>query len=168
MFMRRLAFVLLCVAWVKVTGAGPVNEIEVTPDPPKNGQQVFTLRFNPGETMTYAKITFDCTYQQSVPCQTSDQPSGMKIIEPAVFTYRARDVKMDEILDCLVSFRVPLDIHKLEEIYGEHLFNTNYPAVVSKIKVTALKEETVLWSHDLKPEGLFQYATDEAGAGVKP
>ncbi len=166
--MRRLGFIFLWLAVTEIVGAGPINEIEITPDPLKNGQQVFTFRFNSGETLTYAKITFDCTYRQSFPSQTSDQPSGTKVIEPAVFTYRAKDVKMVENLDCHVSFRVPMDIHKLQEIYGDHTFNTNYPAIVSKIKVTALKQETVLWSFDLTPEGLHQFAANESGGGSKP
>lgn len=166
--MRRFGIILLFMATAGITGAGPVNEIEVTPDPPRNGQQVFTVRFTPGETLTYTRITFDCTYRQSFPSQTSDQPSGIKVIEPAVFTYRATAMKMVESLDCHISFRVPLDIHKLQEIYGNHTFNTNYPAVVSKIKVTATEKETVLWSYDLKPEGLHQFSPTETGSGAKP
>ncbi|MEI6563695.1 MAG: hypothetical protein WCO42_05230 [bacterium] len=166
--MRRLGFILFCVAVAGVSGAGPVNEIEVTPDPPRNGSQIFTLRFNPGETLTYEKLTFDCTYRQSFPSQTSDQPTGLKIIEPEVFTYRSHDVKMVENLDCHVSFRVPLDIHKLQEIYGEHSFNTNYPAVVSKIKVTASEKENVLWSYVLKPEGLHEFPSAVTNAVSKP
>lgn len=148
---------ILLLTMIRLACANPVSEIEVTPDPVKNGQQIFTFRFNPGETHTYDIVTFDCTYRQEFPNKSSHQPGSIKIVEPAVFTYRSRDVKMVDSLDCNISFRVPIDFHRLLEIYGEHSFNTNYPAVVSRIKVTAFEKETVLWSHELKPEGLHEF-----------
>ena len=147
-------FVVFLFSFIGLTHAGPVSEIEVTPDPLKNGNQIFTFRFSPAETRTYDVIVFDCTYHQEFPNPSSHQPNAIKIIEPAVFTYRSRDVKMVDSLDCNISFRVPRDIQKLVESYGEHLFNTNYPAIISRIKVTAFEKETALWSYELKPEGL--------------
>lgn len=149
--------ILLVCFSIRIACAGPVSEIEVTPDPLKNGSQIFTIRFIPAETRTYEKLNFDCTYRQEYPNLSSHQPTGNKVVEPAAFSYRIRDVKMVDSLDCNISFRVPVDVQKLQEIYGEHLFNTNYPAVVSKIKVTAYEKETVLWSYDLKPEGLQEF-----------
>lgn len=146
--------------------AGPVSEIEVTPDPVKNGQQIFTVKFVPSQTYTYDKLVFDCTYRQEFPNPSSHQPTGTKVIEPAVFTYRTRDVKMVDSLDCNISFRVPIEVNKLLEIYGPHSFNTNYPAVVSKIKVTASDREVALWSYELKPGGLHEYP--EATSTNKP
>lgn len=150
----------LVVGLMMLTGpvsAGPVSEIEVTPDPIKNGQQIFTVRFTPSQTYTYDKLVFDCTYHQEFPSQSSHQLGGKKVIEPAAFTYRARDVKMVDSLDCNISFRVPIDMAKLIETHGQHAFNTNYPATISKIKVTATDREVALWSYELKPEGLHEY-----------
>ena len=155
--MHQCWLILLVFIFIQAAQSAPVSEIEVTPDPSKNGQQIFTIRFNPAETRTYDKLVFDCTYRQEYPHTSSHQPAGTKITEPAVFSYRARDVKMVDSLDCNISFRLPLDVQKLQEIYGEHLFNTNYPAVVSKIKVTAFEKETVLWTYDLKPEGVQEF-----------
>jgi len=164
--MHRGWLILFLTVISSLANASPVSEIEVTPDPLKNGTQIFTVRFAPGETRTYEKITFDCTYRQVFPNPSSHQSSGNKIIEPAVFTYRSRDVKMVDSLDCNISFRVPIDVQKLQEIYGEHLFNTNYPAVVSRIKVTAFEKEVALWSYELKPEGLHEFP--EAPSNLKP
>lgn len=155
--MHRVWFIIFLSTIIRLANAGPVSEIEVTPDPVKNGTQIFTVRFAPGETRTYDMLAFDCTYRQEFPNPSSHQSAGPKIIEPAVFTYRTRDVKMVDSLDCNISFRVPRDIHKLQEIYGEHLFNTNYPAVISRIKVTAFEKEAALWSYTLKPQGLHEF-----------
>ena len=153
----RLGYFCLFLISSNLVHAHPFSEVEVTPDPVKNGQQIFTLRFTPAETYSYEKIVFDCTYHQEFPSQSSHQPTGIKIIEPGVFSYRARDVKMVDSLDCNISFRVPMDVNKLIETYGEHSFKTNFPVVLSKIKVTAFDKETVLWSYDLKPEGLQEF-----------
>jgi len=166
--MRQCWFIFFLSALTCIANAGPISEIEVTPDPVKNGQQIFTFRFSPAETHTYELIIFECTYRQEFPSPSSYLPVGGKIIEPATFSYRSHDVKMVDSLDCNISFRVPIDIQKLAEIYGEHLFNTNYPAVVSRIKVTAFEKETVLWSHELKPEGLHEFSDTPSTLKSKP
>ena len=155
---------LLVFSLIRSACADPVSGIEVTPDPLKNGCQIFTIRFIPAETRTYEKLIFDCTYRQEYPNLSSHQPGASKVVEPAAFSYRIRDVKMVDSLDCNISFRIPIDVQKLQEIYGEHLFNTNYPAVVSKIKVTAYEKETALWSYQLKPEGLQEFPATPAPA----
>lgn len=153
----RLSCFFLFLTFASIAHAHPFSEVEVTPDPVKNGHQIFTFRFTPTETYSYEKIVFGCTYHQEFPSQSSHHPTGNKIVEPGVFSYRARDVKMVDSLDCNISFRVPMDIKKLIETYGEHSFKTNYPAIISKIKVTAFEKETVLWSYELKPEGLQEF-----------
>lgn len=155
--MHHCWYILLAFICCRLAIAAPVSEIEVTPDPLKNGSQIFTIRFIPADTRTYEKLVFECTYRQEYPNLSSHQPAGNKVVEPAVFAYRTRDVKMVDSLDCNISFRVPIDVQKLQEIYGEHLFNTNYPAVVSKIKVTAFEKETALWTYELKPSGLQEF-----------
>ncbi len=152
--MYRGWLVLVVSTIIRMAYAGPVSEIEVTPDPIKNGSQIFTFRFSPSETRIYSVIVFDCIYHQEFPNPSSHQPTAIKIMEPATFTYRSRDVKMVDGLDCNISFRVPRDIQKLIESYGENLFNTNFPATVSRIKVTAFEKETATWSYELKPEGI--------------
>jgi hypothetical protein len=133
--------------------AEPVREVEVTPDPVRDGQQTFDVCLTPGETRTYDKLTIDCVLHQEFPKATTDQQAGTQVHEPAVFTYRRREVKMVEELDVHISFKVPMSFERLKEIYGATTFNTNYPVTVSRLVVTALVKDVKVWSFEVKAEG---------------
>ena len=158
--MRRIAiaaFGFLTAAFT--TLAGPLTEVEITPDPVRDGQQTFDVRLTPGETRTYDKLTFDCVLHQEFPKTTTDQRSGTQIHEPAVFTYRRRDVKMVEELDVHISFQIPISLERLTEIYGATTFNTNYPVTVSRMTISAAQKNDTVWSFEFKAGGVFTPGT---------
>lgn len=134
------------------TLAEPVREIDVSSTPPENGQQTFTIRFTPDETFSCDKVTFDCTYQQAFTNEATGQKRELKTHEPGVFTYRRKDVKMVADLDNYISFRVPISLDRLVEIYGPTAFNTNHPVSVARICITASGEQTT-WSCEIPASG---------------
>jgi len=144
--------------WALGSHAGPLSEVEITPDPVQNGSQIFTFRMTPGETKTYDLLIFDCIYHQEFVPKTSDQVTRKKVHEPEVFTVRRRDVKMIEELDVNISFRVPVDMAKLIEIYGSTAFDPKYPVTVSRIKISAVNGGVVVWWYEFESKGLFKPA----------
>lgn len=133
--------------------AEPVREIEITSTPPENGQQTFTVRFTPDETAEYDKVSFDCILQQVFTNQATHQAKGLKIHEPGVFTYRRKDVKMVTDLDAHISFRVPVSLDRLQEIYGQTAFNTNHPVTVARMVITASGPQ-LNWSCEIPASGI--------------
>lgn len=136
--------------------AGPLTEVEITPDPVQNGSQIFTVRMTPGETRTYELLTFDCIYHQEFIPRTSDPKTQKKVHEPEVFTVRRKDVKMVEELDVNISFRVPLDLAKLQEMYGLNAFNPEHPITVSRMRISAIKSGVVVWWYEFEADGLHK------------
>ena len=154
--------------WALTGWAGPLTEVEITPDPVQNGTQIITLRMTPGETETLDLLVFDCVYHQEFVAQTSDQDSRKKVHEPEVFTVRRKDVKMVEELDVNISFRVPVDMAKLSEMYGSTAFNPKYPVTISRIKVSAVRGGVVVWWYEFDAKGLYKpTATGGEQTGVK-
>lgn len=155
----RAAFAFLALLLASLNRAAvadPVREIEISPDPAEGGQQIFNIRIKPGETRSYDRITFDCTYHQEYVSQATDT-LGKKIVnEPASFTYRAREVKLVDDLDRNIAFRVPVGLPKLMDMFGLTAFNTNAPVTISQIRITAFTAEGKAWSYDLKAEGLHK------------
>lgn len=148
--------------------AGPLTEVEITPDPVQNGSQIFTLRMTPGETRDYEALVFDCVYHQEFVPRTSEPSARKKVYEPEVFTVRRRDVKMVEELDVNISFRVPMDLAKLKEMYGDKVFDPAYPVTISRIKVSALKSGVVVWWYEFDAHGLHhptKTGAEQAEAG---
>lgn len=142
--------------------AAPLREIEVTSDPPDGSQQVFTLRIKPSETHAYEKMTFECTYRQEFESQATDSVGSKVVNEPASFTYRRKDIKLVDDLDCYVSFRVPMGIAKLSDMFGKTTFNTNSPIVVSRIRITAFDATGKAWTCSVDAKGLHTFAADPA------
>lgn len=138
------------------TQADPLREIEITADKPENGQQVFTVRMTPGETVQCDKLTFDCVYHQEYQSQTSDQKKKTESRDPASFTYRRKDIKLVDDLDSFVSFRVPISMQRLVDIYGESAFNTNVAVRVSKMIITAVVEDKPIWTYEVEAKGLHK------------
>lgn len=135
--------------------AEPVREIEITSTPPENGQQTFTVRFTPDETAEYDKVSFDCILQQVFTNEATHQAKGLKIHEPGVFTYRRKDVKMVTDLDAHISFRVPVSLDRLQEIYGQTAFNTNHPVTVARMVITASGPQ-LNWSCEIPASGIHR------------
>lgn len=142
-----LTFLLACGAC-----AEPVREVEITSNPPENGQQILNVRITPGQTVTYEKITIDCVLHQEFPSESTHKNREIKIHEPAVFTHRRKDVKMVEELDVNISFRVPVGMNRLMEIYGMTAFNTNYPVTVSRMIISATSKGGS-WSYEIPASG---------------
>jgi hypothetical protein len=134
--------------------ADGVREVEVVCDPPDNGQRIYTVRLRPARPHTCSKLVFDCTLRQEFPWEVQPGRMGVKTNEPAVFTYRRKDVKMVEDLDCFVSFRVPVSIPRLQEIYGLTAFHTNFPVAVSRIKVTGFENDQPSWTFETEARGV--------------
>lgn len=153
--MRSVAPVLTVTLLAVAALADPVREIEITPNPPEKDQQILNIRFTPGETVEYEKVTFDCVFHQEFPSEATFKTNSLTVHEPATFTYRRKDVKMVEDLDTHISFRVPLGLDVLVEKYGQTTFNTNYPVSISKIVITA-SGKACTWSCELPATGLHK------------
>jgi len=149
---------LLLLAWVLTASAGPLREVEITPDPAQGDHQVFTVRITPGETHVYEKMTFECTYHQEFTSQATESKGAKVIHEPESFTYRQRDVKLVDDLDTHVSFRVPISYAKLRDMFGLTAFNTNAPVTISRMTITAFTSEGKAWSVELAADGLHKFA----------
>ena len=132
------------------------REVEITSDPPENGKQIFTIRMTPATTQNYDKLTVDCTYHQEFSSQATDRTGENRTNEPAFFTYRRKEFKIVDELDCYVSFRVPVAMNMLTEIYGLTAFNTNAPVSVSRLRITAFQKDTPSWSFVLPSSGLHK------------
>jgi hypothetical protein len=137
--------------------AGPVREIEVTSDPEENGQQVFTVRLKPGETRAYDALTFACAYHQEFVRQTTDAEGTKGANEPAVFTYRRKDVRLVDDLDTHVSFRVPVGLKKLQDMYGETAFHPTAPITIARITITASPATGKGWRCTVPATGLHTF-----------
>jgi hypothetical protein len=133
--------------------AEPVREIEITSIPPDNGQQLFTVRFTPNETLLYDKVTFECVLRQEFAEETTHQNKGTKIHEPANFTYTRKDVKMVEDLDNFISFRIPVSHPRLQDIFGPTAFNTNHPVTVARMTISASGKQAT-WSCEIPASGI--------------
>ena len=148
--------VMACLA---ITGkAEPLTEVEIIPDPVQNGSQIFTLRMTPGETRTYDTLVLDCVYHQEFVPKTSDRTDQKKMHEPQVFTVRRRDVKMVDELDVNISFRVPVDLGRLKEMYGPTVFDPDHPVTISRIKISAMNSGVVVWWYEFEARGLHRPA----------
>ena len=149
-----LAWLVTVALWGQ---AGPVREIESTPDPVGNGQQVYTVRIKPGETRTYDLVTFACAYRQEFVRQTAAAAGSKTVNEPAAFTYRRKNVRLVDDLDTYISFRVPMGIRQLQDIYGRTTFHTNALIAISHITITAFVSEHEAWSFDVAASGLHAF-----------
>ena len=149
----RMGGMIALVAAALRVAASPLAEVEITPDPVQNGSQIITVRMTPGESKTYDLLVFDCIYHQEFVPDTSDRTTRAKAHEPEVFTIRRRDVKMVEELDVNISFRVPLDLARLKEMYGETAFDPKYPVTVSRLRVTAMLGDAVAWRYEFPAKG---------------
>lgn len=136
----------------------PVRQVEITPDPPDNGQQVFTIRFTPGETKTYDLVTFTCVLRQEFASATTDRRTGNVVHEPESFVYRRKDLKMVDDLDCHVSFRVPVGLDRLKGIYGDTAFYTNAPVTVPRMTIAAFQKKQMIWSFEVPANGIHKPA----------
>lgn len=139
---------------VQVSLAGAIREVEVTPDPPDNGQQIFTVRLRPAETHHCDLILFDFFYHQEFSWITATNSGAMKVNEPVFFTRRERDVNLTADLDKPLSFKVPVGLDRLREKYGKTMFFTNAPVTISRLRMTGQANGETLWQIETRTRGL--------------
>lgn len=151
----RIAALLLPFLFLTRAMADPVREIEITSTPPKDGLLIVDVRITPGQTAQYERMTFDCVLRQEFPSEATHLKRETKVHEPAFFTYRRKDIKMVEDLDTHISFKVPVSIGRLMEIYGITTFNTNFPVSVSRIVISA-SSKTLSWTYDIPANGVHK------------
>lgn len=156
----------LWVAGALACHAGPLSEVEITQDPVQNGSQITTVRMTPGETRLLDTLVFDCVYHQDFVSRTSDQSPSWVNHEPAVFTVRRKEVKLVEELDVNVSFRVPVAMERLVEMYGPTAFKAGTPVTVSRIRISALVKGVVLWRYEFDAKGLYRNPAQAGGDGA--
>ena len=138
----------------QVALGGAIREVEVTPDPPENGQQIFTVRLRPAETHHCDLILFDFFYRQEFHWLTDTNPAALKVTEPVFFTRRERDVNLTADLDKPLSFKVPVGLNRLKEIYGKTMFFTNAPVTISRLRMTGQANGETLWQIETETRGL--------------
>jgi hypothetical protein len=164
----RSLILALSLAMPALVFAEGVSEIEITPDPPENGKQIFTVRLRPDVTRTYEKIVFECVYQQQFAWDSTNEATRVRVHEPEVFTYPRKDVKLVDDLDHFISFRVPIGMDKLIAIYGLTAFKTNVPVRVARMRITAIADRAPAWSHEVEAKGLHQIGGGAAAAAAAP
>ena len=134
--------------------AQPVREAEVTPDPPGEQKQIYTVRFAPGETATYDSLEFECRLEQPVPLPEADgRTVTVQHAIPHPHVHRERNVRMVKDLDCYVSFWVPVGVEELRSRFGL-VVKTNAPAHLAQLKVTAVRDGRPAWTMDLPTNGI--------------
>ena len=141
----------LAVAW----GGGSL-ELEIQPDPPNAGKQIFTVRFAPNANVLYDQIVFDCTLQQSSVLFAPDGGQTNKIYEVGKFTARQRNVKMVKNLDCYVSFFVQLGTQRACDMAGDPRTSTNAPITVPRMLITAYRKDKAIWTLDTNAKGKYR------------
>jgi hypothetical protein len=138
--------------------AAPVSQVRMVTDPPVDGKQVLTISLTPTASFTADSIEAECRYRQEFDWPPNAVNPGRRVIEPAVFTFRWRQVKFVDALDLHLSCFVPVDLKDLREKHGPTTFVTNAPVTLSTITVRAFAGEKNLWSFKGQP-----VATDGQG-----
>ncbi len=134
--------------------ADPIKEAEVTPDPPGERKQVYTVRFAPTETATYDALEFECRLVQPIPMPGTNGGTMIKQHAlPHAHIHRERNVKMVKDLDCYVSFWVPTGVEELRSRFGIMVVKTNAPAYLADLKLTAVRGGKPAWMLDLPTNG---------------
>jgi hypothetical protein len=132
-----------------------IREIEITPDPVKDGHQVFAFRFMPDKTASYDLIEFECTYHQEFPWEDVRGRKYTKVHEPVTFIYRRVGVSLVNDLDAYINFRVPMALPLLIQSYGPTTFNKEHPITVSRVAITATAGGQKAWSVTFPSKGRF-------------
>lgn len=141
--------------WLAAAQAADIAEVEITADPPAEGHQIYTVRLRPGKTQTLDKVLFECTLRQeflgAAPGSTNVEK---RVIESSVFSYRRREVKLVEDLDCFISFRVPVALARIQEIFGDSAYAPRHPITVSKMRISGLDTaDTCIWRFETEARG---------------
>ncbi len=157
--MSRAFFILALLAAIAprlLLAQIPVTNVRITVDPPADGKQVVTIHVTPTATFVADLIEAECRYRQEFPWPPRAAKPSIRVIEPAVFTYRARQVKFVDALDLHLSFYVPVDLKELREKHGPTTFVTNSPVTLSTVTVSAYSNDTPAWSFHAKPETILR------------
>jgi hypothetical protein len=148
--MSRLFTALLFAAAIAQAQA-PITNLLITIDPPEGGKQVVTVNLTPTATLTAELIEAVCQYQQEFNWPPKAEKQTRRITKPAIFTFRAKDVKFVDGLDLHLSFFVPVDIAELREKHGTTAFTPLAPATISSVTVTAYQTNAPLWTFQAAP-----------------
>lgn len=132
-----------------------IREIEISPDPIKDGHQVFAFRFMPDKTVSYDLIEFECTYHQEFPWEDVRGRKYTKVHEPVTFIHRRVGISFVNDLDAYINFRVPMAMPLLIQNYGPTTFNKEAPIAVSRISIVATRGGRKAWSVELPSKGKF-------------
>lgn len=151
--MPRTLFVslLLAAGAAAAFAQTPVTNVNIRLDPPADGKQVVTINLTPTATFTADLIEAECRYRQEFDFPPLAAKPVRRVIEPAVFTYRTRQVKFVDALDLHLSFFVPVDVRELREKHGPTTFVTNAPVTLSTVTVTAYEGARKIWSFQARP-----------------
>lgn len=147
--------VLFCAVVLAVCAADAIREIEIRPDPPKDGQQIFTVRFMPNESAVYDQIVFDCVLQRTLSLLKADGGREEKFINAGKFTARQRNIKMARNIDCYVSFFVRLENMPACDLAGNYQVVTNAPATVERMTIKAYRDKQLVWKVDTDARGKY-------------
>jgi hypothetical protein len=150
--MKKLLWLAASAALAVSARADWFREIQISSEPEVDGQKDFTVRFTPLQTRAFARFDFECVYRQVFRWKDVDGTTTNRILEPVTFTYQRPDVKTVNDLDLYISFRVPVSLKRLVEIYGPKTFNTTCPVTVDRIRISGHGDDAVLWTYELKAD----------------
>jgi hypothetical protein len=152
--LARSGILLLGLALIPLLASGkPIREVEVTAEPEEDGKRIYTIKILPGETVNYEALEFRCIFRQEFPREDLQGRKSMKVHEPIVFVYRHPDARLVDDLHAYFNFRVPVSIERLKKKYGEDVFNQDAPVTVARIRISGIKGEKTLWSHEVEAKG---------------
>lgn len=146
----------LFIAALAVAWGSESLELEIQPDPPNAGKQIFTIRFAPKANLLYDQIVFDCTLQQALVLFTPDGGQENKIYEVGKFAARQRNVKMVKNVDYYISFFVQLGTQRACDIAGDPKTSTNAPITVPRMLITAYRQDQAVWTLDTNAKGKYR------------
>jgi hypothetical protein len=148
-------FLALGAGAVRANVTNWIREIEITPDPIRDGHQIFAFRFMPDKTASYDLIAFECTYHQEFPWEDVRGRKYTKIHEPVTFVFRRAGPSFVNDLDAYINFRVPMAMPLLIQSYGPTTFNKEAPISISTIAIVATVNGQTAWSVKLPSKGKF-------------
>jgi hypothetical protein len=153
--MKRLLLALCALTALNSLADEWLRTVQISIEPPDDGQQILNLRFTPNKSAEYAQFRIECVYRQQFPWQDEHGTTVTKVLEPVVFVYRRSSVKMVADLDFNLSFRAPVSYARLAEAFGADTFRTNAPIFIDRLRIIAERGEARLWEQELKVPGKY-------------
>jgi hypothetical protein len=149
---QRLLFILFACLASAAWGQAPLANVTAWLDRPEKGKQIVSIRMTPTASFRADRVEAVCQYRQAFNWPPNALNPVRRVIEPAIFTYTARQVKFVDSLDLNLNFFVPVDVAELREKHGPTTFTTNAAVTISMVTLTAYTNDVPLWTFKAIPQ----------------